>query len=287
MNLMQNNRILVVDDNPAIHTDFNKILHVGPSRAEHLDSAEAILFGDVKNGPGAFEDFEIDSAMQGRDGLAMVRKAAEEGRPYATAFVDVRMPPGWDGIETVARMWEVQPDLQVVICTAYSDYSWEDMMRRFGRCDNLLILKKPFDNVEVLQLAHALTKKWQVTRQAALRLEEMEVMVRQRTEELQTAHDCLRGSEERFSKAFHASPMPMVIHTLDEGRIADANEAFQRMSGYTRLELTGRTIIELNLCAGLEARAWPLLRARKNLRNIGDIRARGPAAGADDRRRPY
>ena len=234
----------------------------------------------------------------------MVRKAVEAGRPYATAFVDVRMPPGWDGIETVARMWEVQPDLQIVICTAYSDYSWEDMMRRFGRSDNLLILKKPFDNVEVLQLAHALTKKWQVTEQAALRMEEMDVMVRQRTQELQTAHDRLRSSEERFSKAFHASPIPMAIHSLDEGRFADANEAFQRMSGFKPRGIDRRTAEELNFCADLQARAWPLLRAQKNAaeyRVPGDIAQRRGAAGAgldgtfqprrgaaraDDRRRP-
>ena len=268
MSLMQNNRVLVVDDNAAIHTDFKKILREAASRSDHLDSAEAILFGDIKEGPSAIQDFEIDSAMQGREGLAMVKQALEMGRPYATAFVDVRMPPGWDGIETVARMWEVQPDLQVVICTAYSDYSWEDMMRRFGRSDNLLILKKPFDNVEVLQLAHALTKKWQVTRQAALRTEELDVLVRQRTQELQLANDRLRSSEERFSKAFHASPIPMAIQTLAEGRFADANDAFQRMTGFGREELIGRTAKELNLCEDLETKAWPLLKAQRNVRNI-------------------
>jgi len=268
MSLMQNNRILVVDDNPAIHTDFKKILHESASHSDHLDSAEAILFGDIKSGPSAIQNFEIDSAMQGRDGLDMVRQALRAGSPYATAFVDVRMPPGWDGIETVARMWEVQPDLQIVICTAYSDYSWEDMMRRFGRSDNLLILKKPFDNVEVLQLAHALTRKWQVTKQAALRIEEMDVMVRQRTQELQTAHDCLRSSEERFSKAFHASPIPMAIHTLAEGRFADANEAFLRMIAFSREALIGHTAAELNFCPDLENRVWPLLASDKSARNI-------------------
>jgi PAS domain S-box-containing protein len=265
---MQNNRILVVDDNPAIHTDFKKILHEGANGAEHLDSAEAILFGDVKEGPGKMQAFELDSAMQGREGVEMIRQALCEGRPYATAFVDVRMPPGWDGIETVARMWEAQPDLQVVICTAYSDYSWEDMMNRFGRSDNLLILKKPFDNVEVLQLAHALTRKWQVTKQASMRIEEMEVMVAQRTEELQKAHDRLRSSEERFSKAFHTSPIPVAIHTLEEGRFADANEAFQKMTGYTAAELIGRTVKELDFCADLETQAWLLLKAQKRVRNI-------------------
>jgi len=265
---MQNNRILVVDDNPAIHSDFKKILQEGAKEARHLDSAEAILFGDVKQGGGEVQAFELDSAMQGRDGLSMVRQALEAGRPYATAFVDVRMPPGWDGIETVARMWEAQPDLQVVICTAYSDYSWEDMMNRFGRSDNLLILKKPFDNVEVLQLAHALTRKWQVTRQASLRIEEMELMVRQRTEELQSAHDHLRSSEERFSKAFHASPIPVGILSLDGGLFADANDAFQRMTGYKSTELIGRTAKELNLCSELETVIWPLLRTQRKARNV-------------------
>jgi two-component system cell cycle sensor histidine kinase/response regulator CckA len=268
MNLLQNNRILVVDDNPAIHTDFKKILLDSARNGEHLDSAEALLFGDIKDGPGEFQDFELDSAMQGRDGLAMVTKALADGRPYATAFVDVRMPPGWDGVETVARMWEVQPDLQVVICTAYSDYSWEDMMKRFGRSENLLILKKPFDNVEVLQLAHALTKKWQVTRQAALRIEDLDVMVRQRTAELQAAHDGLRGSEERFSKAFHTSPIPMAILSLEEGLFADANDAFLSMTGFTGKVVFGQTAKELNFSPELESRAWPLLRGQKSVRNV-------------------
>ncbi|MGA3170186.1 MAG: response regulator [Chthoniobacteraceae bacterium] len=268
MSLLQNNRILVVDDNLAIHADFKKILHGGAGHSEQLDSAEAILFGDEMSPPNEIQEFEIDSAMQGREGLAMLHQAMEAGRPYAMAFVDVRMPPGWDGIETVARMWEAQPDLQVVICTAYSDYSWEDMMRRFGHSENLLILKKPFDNVEVLQLAHALTRKWQVTRQAALRIEEMDVMVRQRTRELQTAHDRLHSSEERFSKAFYASPIGKAILSLDGGCFADANDAFQRMTGYGREQLIGRTAAELNLCPDLETRAWPLLQEQRSVRNI-------------------
>ena len=65
------------------------------------------------------------------------------------AFIDVRMPPGWDGIETTGRIWEVDPEIQVVICTAFSDYSPDEMLAKLGRSDRLLILKKPFDNVEV------------------------------------------------------------------------------------------------------------------------------------------
>ena len=144
------------------------------------------------------------------------------------AFVDVRMPPGWDGVETITRIWKLYPDLQVVICTAYSDYSWEEMIRQLGKSDSLVILKKPFDNIEVLQLAHALTEKWLLSHQVKNRLNDLDQAVSQRTTELQSANEqlkqeiaermqmekALRLSEERFSKAFKASPMPLAIQSL-------------------------------------------------------------------------
>src|SRR5437016_6107206 len=110
------------------------------------------------------------------------------GRPYAMAFVDVRMGPGWDGIETTAKLWEADPDLQVVICTAHSDYSWDGMVAKLGHSDRLVILKKPFDNVEVQQLANALTQKWRLLQQAKVKLEDLEKLVGARTEQLQTAN---------------------------------------------------------------------------------------------------
>jgi signal transduction histidine kinase len=123
-----------------------------------------------------------------------VVRAREEGRPFALAFVDMRMPPGWGGIETVTRMWEVQPDLQVVICTAYSDYSWDELFKRLGRSDRLLILKKPFDNIEVQQLATALTEKWRVTQQARWKIEDLEKRVEERAAELEATLDQLAQS---------------------------------------------------------------------------------------------
>ena len=102
--------------------------------------------------------FQLDSAYQGQAALEMVEQALADNRPYALAFVDVRMPPGWDGVETIARIWKADPELQIVVCTAYADYSWEEMRARVGQPDNLLVLKKPFDNIEVRQMAHALAK---------------------------------------------------------------------------------------------------------------------------------
>nr|HPG17805.1 response regulator [Opitutaceae bacterium] len=157
-------RILLIDDTQAIHDDFKKILGAVavPEATQALENVEAALFGDESETtkPAHVHNFSLDSAYQGQEGLAKIKQAHDEGDPYSMAFVDVRMPPGWDGIETTAHLWEVEPDLQVVICTAYSDYSWDEMINRIGQSDRLLLLKKPFDPAEVLQMACALTEKW-------------------------------------------------------------------------------------------------------------------------------
>ena len=115
----------------------------------------------------------------------MALNALKAGRPYAMAFVDIRMPPGWDGIETVQRIWAEYPGLQVVICTAYSDYSWDNITKTLGHSDQLLILKKPFDTIEVMQLALALTEKWNLTLRAQAHIEEVEKQVVEQTRDLQ------------------------------------------------------------------------------------------------------
>jgi two-component system sensor histidine kinase/response regulator len=184
-------RILVVDDNEAIHKDFRKIFGGGSATVAALEAAEMLLFGEEASSNGA--GFEVDSAFQGKEGLEMVRKAVAEGRPYPLAFVDVRMPPGWDGIETVARIWQEYPDLQVVICTAYSDYSWDDMLKNLGKTDRLVILKKPFEVIEVLQLAEALTEKWNLAQQAKAKVTDLEQVVQARTVELTSANRSLQA----------------------------------------------------------------------------------------------
>jgi signal transduction histidine kinase len=184
-------RVLVIDDNRLIHEDFRKILCNRGSSAAALDQVEAELFGESSAFMNTV-DFEIDSAYQGQEGLSLVRRALEQGRPYSLAFIDVRMPPGWDGIETTTQLWRVDPGLQVVLCTAYSDYSWDEMLEKLGTSDRLLILKKPFDNVEVLQLANALTEKWHLSRQARCRVEDLERRVQARTQDLQAANERLQ-----------------------------------------------------------------------------------------------
>ncbi|HEX4119130.1 MAG TPA: response regulator [Verrucomicrobiae bacterium] len=183
-------RILIIDDNRSIHEDFRKILSEKTGGAGAYGDLRADLFGESEEN-NDFNAFEIDSAFQGRDGVEMAKQALDSGRPYCVAFIDVRMPPGWDGVETTARLWDICPDLQVVICTAYSDYSWDEVAAKFGQNDGLLILKKPFDTIEVLQLAQTLSRKWALTRQARLRVADLDAMVNERTEELRASNEKL------------------------------------------------------------------------------------------------
>jgi signal transduction histidine kinase len=184
--MSKNRRILVIDDNPSVHTDFKSILVPSDNEPARLKDLESALFGDQdKTERLPAMAFDVDCASQGQQGYEMVMEAVRTGRPYSLAFVDVRMPPGWDGIETAERIWAEYPDLQVVICTAYSDYSWGNILRRLGHSDRLLILKKPFDIPEVMQLAMAMTEKWHLMRRSRAHLEEVEKRVLEQTREFQ------------------------------------------------------------------------------------------------------
>ena len=235
--LKPNHRILLVDDNPNIHTDFRDILCPAQAGSDASRKLEAAIFDD-EPAPAVADQtlFELDSAYQGQEGLEKVRQALEEQRPYALAFVDVRMPPGWDGIETIAQIWKVDPEIQIVVCTAYSDYSWDEMRAKVGQPDGLMVLKKPFDNIEVQQMAHALTKKWLLNFQA-----------RQQISELSQANEKLLVLEERFSKAFHESPLPSAIQSLSDQRFVEVNQRFAEVTGYAPELLIGRTPADLFL----------------------------------------
>ncbi len=196
-------KILLVDDNPEIHEDFKRILQFYCD--DTMADFESELFGDVpvkKSSPSA--RFELHSVFQGQAALLAVESAIKNGERFSMAFIDIRMPPGWNGIETIQRLWKVDPELDVVICTAYSDYSWNDIVVDLGNSDRFLILKKPFEAVEVRQMAMSLCAKSDLSRSRATRMAELEQAVQDRTGQLQRA---LESAEEasRSKTAFLAN----------------------------------------------------------------------------------
>lgn len=228
-------KIIVIDDNPAIHSDFKKILTTSDSISS-IDLLSTKMFGKT-NENTRLPRFQIDTASQGKEGVERIKQALAANAPYSLAFVDIRMPPGWDGIETIKHIWALDKDVQVVICTAYSDYSWEETVAHLGKTDNLLILKKPFDTVSVRQLACALTKKWQLSQDTRLFTQSLQQEVSERTLSLQKSLSLVKATLESSDEG--------IIVIGNDGKIIDFNQKFCTLWNLRQHDLTGKNIEDI------------------------------------------
>ncbi|WP_339539027.1 putative bifunctional diguanylate cyclase/phosphodiesterase [Pseudomonas sp. RA_15y_Pfl2_54] len=249
-----NRRILIIDDTPAIHDDFRKILAPKAPEEADLNHLEQTLFG-TRQSPHL--NFQLDSAYQGQEALALVLRAQADGNPYALAFIDMRMPPGWDGLETIEQLWQADPNLQIALCTAYSDYSWEAMAERLEFGDQLLILKKPFDSLEIRQMASALTWKWQLAQDAALKMLSLERTIEARVHELLKVsrllqYDTLTGLPnstllgDRLSQALavcRRHDKQLVVMFLGLDRFKRINNALGHPAGDEMLKRVGQQLL--------------------------------------------
>lgn len=215
-------RILSIDDNVAIHDDYRKVL-MPEVESSSLDETESLLFGPgkAKRKKTSRFRYEIDSAAQGQDGFSLVQESIEQKRPYSAALIDVRMPPGWDGIETTKRIWEVAPDLPIVLCTAFSDYDWEQISDQLPHAEQLLILKKPFDPMELRQIVASQVTRWNLNRRASRSQLLLETIVDQRTQEIESTRNLVFTS----------------LAKLAESRDPETGEHLERIQYYTRVLL--------------------------------------------------
>ncbi len=186
-------RILIVDDNETIHDDLKKVLET-KKETNRLEALKSELFGEELKANSAqikTIEYSIDDAYQGEEAIIMVDKAAAGDDPYALIFMDARMPPGMNGVKTIQEIWKKHPDIEMVLCTAYSDYTWHKILEEFGSTDHLLFIKKPFDSVAIRQLTLSLTTKWNLARANKRYVENLESEVEKRTIKLNTLVDQL------------------------------------------------------------------------------------------------
>ncbi len=262
-------RILIIDDNAEIHADIRKILGA-PKLPDQLDELEADLFGAAVKPEGP--EILLDSAYQGREGFSMVCQAVEDGRPYCVAIVDMRMPPGWDGVETISHLLDEDPNLQIIICTAFSDYSWAETLEKLDNHVGLLVLKKPFDNVELRQMAHALAEKWVLQREVEAQVDNLESQVRQRTEALEIAYQALKKE------------MTEKKRVVDELSLAQKLESVGRLASGIAHEIN--TPVQfvsdaVHFVQGAFNDTFPLLERYRALREAAAIRSVTPELLAD------
>jgi two-component system, cell cycle sensor histidine kinase and response regulator CckA len=239
-------RVLVIDDSPDMHEVIRRILSVDDSLARQLARGETEVPATAAP-RRLMPHFEVDCVHQGEEGLTHVTRAREAGRPYSVAFVDGRMPPGWDGIETIGHLWDADPALEVVLCTAFSDYSLHDITSQLRRTEQLLVLKKPFASIEVQQLAVALSEKWRLAREAQSYFDNLEELVKARTAELQHSLSLIQASENQYRLLFESNPTPIL--TYDDTTLAflSVNEAAVQRYGYAKAEFLKLTLRDLAL----------------------------------------
>jgi diguanylate cyclase (GGDEF)-like protein len=266
-------RILIIDDNAAIHHDFRKVLGVQADQSSQavLDLLEADLFG-TPVATAVRPNFEIDSAHQGQEGVKMAGQAVAEGRPYTMAFVDMRMPPGWDGLETIEHLWKTDPDVQVVICSAHTDYDWTEVVARLGHSDKLLVLRKPAEPIEVLQCATALSRKWENERLVKDHVGRLEEVITVRTHGLEAAnrqlrhlatHDALTGLpnrvllDDRLAQAMALADRDkrsFALMVCDLDRFKLINDSLGHRAGDELLQEVGRRLSAVARTADTVAR---------------------------------
>jgi len=212
---MYNDRILVIDDDPDIRDIYQKIISPakdtsGKNREQQISRLLSLDENEMRN-------FSLEMAAQGQEGFALVQKGLAEDKPFALAFIDIRMPPGWGGISTAARIREIDPNIEIVIVTAYSDRSLEEIVHAIGTPEKLILLRKPFDHEEIIQLSYALTEKWNLARKEELQRIELQSI-------LMTS--------------------PAAIFTVNRDRIITSwNLAAERITGYPAEEVVGKVCI--------------------------------------------
>lgn len=209
---MLETRVLIIDDVMEIHSNIRSIFDI--RRNDKLEALTQDLFGEsrpVHPSRERLEKLQIESAYQGEEGYRMIAEARAEGRPYAVAIVDMRMPPGWDGLQTIKKIREIEPDTEIIICSAYSDYSWYEIALELGASDKFLFLSKPFEVTEMKQMVMNLVEKWSLNQHNQRYIEELK--------KANTAAESSNHAKQEFLSIIGhelRTPLNVILLTIEE-----------------------------------------------------------------------
>ena len=251
----QNNRILVIDDDPEIRESYHVILT--PSPTEDIISKGASLFDRPmqESVPIERKKYDLTMAESGEEGVKAVEEATEKKEPFTVAFIDMKMP-GMDGAETSKRIWATDPDIKIVIVTAYSEYTPDDIIRQVQR-EDLFYLRKPFNPEEIRQFARVLTNQWdleqerrwlveqldQANEELSEYAEDLNITVRELKNEVaerKKSEDSLKESEERLQTILESLQSGVLIIDVETRVIVDANAAAIKMMGAPKEQVVGK-----------------------------------------------
>ena len=204
----RNNVVLVVDDQKEIHADFKDVLAFSTRRATD-ELAGSFLEEEAQP---TLPEIEVLHAMSGEEALALVAARKEAGEPIAVAFVDVRMPPGMNGVEAVNRIREVDRELEVVIMTAYTSERISNITNALDLLHKSLFIRKPFSREEIRHITLSLLEKWNVERELAEKRRQLLI------------------GQQRLEAVLDATGDAIAMVGLD-GRLAFANRAYEEILG--------------------------------------------------------
>lgn len=177
------NRILVVDDDAMLIKEYLRCLgedYEPDSATTTLSDLEKVLFGEDTDESGAAH-FKVETRNQGEFAVAAVREAVRAHEPYAIVFLDIRMPPGIDGIEAAKQIRAIDPDVNIVIVTGSMSAEVDNLDVEVPPADKIFFFKKPFHAAECRQLAAALCGKWHADMALRRANEDLERRVEERT----------------------------------------------------------------------------------------------------------
>lgn len=224
-------RILVVDDEQNVLDAYRHVLarqQGVAANATRLDALENKLF--PSSSPASLlPAFDLCLCRQGPEAVAAVQESIAHNAPFAVAFIDVRMPPGPDGVWTAAQIRALDPLVNIVIVTAYSDLSPAKINQQVQPPDRLLYMQKPFHTHEIQQFALALSAKWQAEKELLATNLHLDQLVQERTRELTLAIEALESSNQKYRET--ATRLQKTEAALAEkaNDLLGTNQALQQM----------------------------------------------------------